>query len=103
VNAELAALEKDMASFDPADHIIIGDLNADCAYYHTPPADFSSWNWAVPDSEDTTVKASNCAYDRIIVNKGAENNYISYDIMRNVSSEQSDHYLVYSVYRTDAV
>jgi deoxyribonuclease-1 len=102
VNGDLALLEKDLGSFDPADHIIIGDLNADCAYYHTPPADFTSWNWALPDGEDTTVKTSNCAYDRIIVNKGAENNYVSYGIMRNVSGEQSDHFLVYSVYRTDA-
>jgi len=102
VKEELALLEKDLNSFDSKDHIIIGDLNADCAYYHTPPADFSSWNWAVPDSEDTTVKTSTCAYDRIILNKGAENNYLSYGIMRNVSSEQSDHYLIYSVYRTDA-
>jgi hypothetical protein len=102
VKAELAALEEDLDSFDSADHIIIGDLNADCAYYPTPPMDFTSWKWAIPDYEDTTVKETTCAYDRIILNKGAENNYISYGIMRNVSSKQSDHYLVYAVYRTDA-
>jgi endonuclease/exonuclease/phosphatase family metal-dependent hydrolase len=102
VKSELSTLEKDLGSYDSADHIIMGDLNADCAYYHTPPADFISWRWAIPDAEDTTVKSSNCAYDRIILNKGAENNYISYGIMRNVSGEQSDHYLVYADYRTDA-
>jgi hypothetical protein len=102
VNAELALLEKDINSYGLEDHVIIGDLNADCAYYRTPPADFSSWKWVIPDDEDTTVKGSTCAYDRIIINSGAENNYVSYGIMRNVSGEQSDHFLVYSVYRTDA-
>lgn len=102
VKSELGALEKDMASFDSADHIVMGDLNADCAYYRAPHSDFTGWMWAIPDDEDTTVKASNCAYDRIIINKGAENNYVSYGIMRNVSSEQSDHYLVYATYRTDS-
>ena len=102
VKAELAALEEDMGSFGSVDHLIIGDLNADCAYYKTPHTDFAGWKWVIPDGEDTTVKASDCAYDRIIINKGAENNYLSYGIMRNVSSEQSDHYLVYSIYKTDA-
>jgi len=102
VKAELALLEEDLGSFDSTDHIIIGDLNADCAYYQMPPADFTGWDWIIPDDEDTTVKASSCAYDRIIINNGAANNYISYGMMRNVSSGKSDHYLVYSVYRTDA-
>lgn len=94
VKAELSLMEKEVSMWGISDQVIIGDLNADCAYYKTPPAEFADWTWIIPDDEDTTVKSSVCAYDRIIVNKGAANNCASYNVMRNVSSQQSDHFLV---------
>jgi len=102
VKAELSNLDREIGSDQSSDRIIMGDLNADCSYYKTPPADFASWVWIIPDEEDTTVKATDCAYDRIIINRQAENNFLGYGIMRNVSAAESDHYLVYAEYGTDA-
>jgi deoxyribonuclease-1-like protein len=81
-----------------SDDIIIGDMNADCSYYHTPPANFKDWNWAIPDSEDTTVATTDCAYDRIITNEGATKHFLNYSINRDISKEQSDHYLVSAIF-----
>lgn len=79
------------------DTILIGDLNADCNYYsHT--TDFSSWLWAIPDEEDTTVGNTRCAYDRIIINKAAQNNYYNYGIDKSIPSSISDHYLIYGIF-----
>jgi len=102
VKAEMSLLEQQIDSDESSDHIIMGDLNADCSYYKTPPTDFTSWTWVIPDKEDTTVKETNCAYDRIIINKQAGNNFLSYGIMRNVTASQSDHYLAYAEYATAA-
>jgi hypothetical protein len=82
----------------PADKVVLGDLNADCSYYKTPPANFKDWNWAIPDSEDTTVAATDCAYDRIILNEGAARHFVNYSVVRDVSKSESDHYLVYGVF-----
>ncbi|XP_014746469.1 PREDICTED: LOW QUALITY PROTEIN: deoxyribonuclease-1-like 2 [Sturnus vulgaris] len=53
--------------------IFLGDFNADCSYVQ--PSDWSSirlrtsdiFKWLIPDSADTTVGKSDCAYDRIVV------------------------------------
>jgi len=78
---------------------VIGDLNADCDYYSPASAnstELDGWYWAVPDSEDTTVsKNTNCAYDRIILNDGAKSRFVEYGVDRNVTSDMSDHYLIW--------
>jgi len=79
------------------DTILIGDLNADCSYY-SRDSDFSSWLWAIPDGEDTTVGASHCAYDRIIINSPAQNNFYKAGVMKEVTPDISDHYLIYGVF-----
>jgi deoxyribonuclease-1-like protein len=84
----------------PLDKIVLGDLNADCDYYHMPPANFKDWMWAIPDNEDTTVAATNCAYDRIILNQGAAEHFMNYSIIRDVSKEESDHYLLEGMFVT---
>uniref|UniRef100_A0A8C0ZBD3 Deoxyribonuclease-1-like 2 n=1 Tax=Cyanistes caeruleus TaxID=156563 RepID=A0A8C0ZBD3_CYACU len=53
--------------------MFLGDFNADCSYVQ--PSDWSSirlrtsdiFKWLIPDSADTTVGKSDCAYDRIVV------------------------------------
>ncbi|XP_075422448.1 deoxyribonuclease-1-like isoform X2 [Ascaphus truei] len=53
--------------------IFMGDFNADCSYITATKwvnirlrtNDFFSW--LIPDSADTTVATTNCAYDRIVV------------------------------------
>nr|XP_013795412.1 PREDICTED: deoxyribonuclease-1 [Apteryx mantelli mantelli] len=53
--------------------MFLGDFNADCSYVR--PDDWSSirlrtsnvFKWLLPDSADTTVGKSDCAYDRIVV------------------------------------
>ncbi len=102
VKAELSLLDKQIGSDQSADRLIMGDLNAGCSYYKAPHSDFVSWDWVIPDSEDTTVKATYCAYDRIILNKEAVDNFISYGIYRNVTVTESDHYLINVELRTDA-
>jgi endonuclease/exonuclease/phosphatase family metal-dependent hydrolase len=79
-----------------SDAIVLGDLNADCSYYDTPPEDFTVWNWVVPDEADTTAGATDCAYDRIIVNDAAKDNFVEYGIDTSTNSDVSDHYLVWA-------
>ena len=76
--------------------IVLGDLNADCNYYdNANEPDFDSWNWIIEDNEDTTVSSTNCAYDRIIINNNGFNEYLDHGIDNSITSEQSDHYLVW--------
>lgn len=55
------------------DMLFLGDFNADCKYVkaHDWPS-IRLWSsqvfkWLIPDSADTTVGNSDCAYDRIVV------------------------------------
>nr|XP_045017669.1 deoxyribonuclease-1-like 2 isoform X1 [Jaculus jaculus] len=55
------------------DLLFLGDFNADCSYVRAQ--DWASirlrssevFKWLIPDSADTTVGNSDCAYDRIVV------------------------------------
>ncbi|XP_060028530.1 transcription factor E4F1 isoform X3 [Erinaceus europaeus] len=55
------------------DLVFLGDFNADCSYVR--PHDWAAirlrtsevFKWLIPDSADTTVGNSDCAYDRIVV------------------------------------
>lgn len=57
----------------PQDMLFLGDFNADCKYVKAH--DWVSirlrssevFKWLIPDSADTTVGNSDCAYDRIVV------------------------------------
>ena len=77
--------------------IVLGDLNADCSYYNpSVEHDFSSWNWIIKDSDDTTVSDTNCAYDRIIMDSDAYNEYQDSGIdMSGINKDLSDHYVVW--------
>ena len=76
--------------------MIIGDLNADCSYYNNEKeTEFDNWYWVIKDNHDTTTSASNCAYDRIILNNDALNQALAFGIKKDITKEQSDHYLVW--------
>lgn len=57
----------------PQDFLFLGDFNADCSYVRAqdwPAVRLRSsevFKWLIPDSADTTVGNSDCAYDRIVV------------------------------------
>lgn len=95
VNSELKYLE-DVISQD-GNVILMGDLNVDCDYYDPiVQPDFDTWNWVIPDTADTTVSSTNCAYDRIIMDTGAYSHLVNWGIDKQVSTQQSDHYLVWA-------
>ena len=81
--------ELDLMIGKPSEKVIIlGDLNADCDYYTREdhlefPAD--TWTWNIRDSEDTTVAATDCAYDRIITNFAVDGYGIDTNVTRDVS------------------
>lgn len=56
----------------PQDLLFLGDFNADCNYVRErdwPSVRLRSsevFKWLIPDSADTTVGNSDCAYDRIV-------------------------------------
>ncbi|KAM5227295.1 deoxyribonuclease-1-like 2 [Ctenodactylus gundi] len=55
------------------DMLFLGDFNADCSYVRTHDwagirlRSSEVFKWLIPDSADTTVGNSDCAYDRIVV------------------------------------
>jgi len=100
---ELSLLEEIVGNTTD-DTIIIGDLNADGSYYDEDNIEhFTDWNWVVTNDIDTTVATSDNTYDRIIINDATENNLLSFGVMDDVSSGQSDHYLVYGYFNHDQV
>lgn len=98
VAQELNNLE-DLIDNTTQDTIIIGDLNADGDNYNNGIIkNFLDWHWLITSDMDTTVAKSSNAYDRIIINNSTENNLISFGIMNDVNSSQSDHYLIYAIF-----
>jgi len=95
VQEELNYLE-DVVS-DAGNVLILGDLNADCSYYkNEEQTEFNDWNWLVKDDEDTTSSDSDCAYDRIILNGDAYEEYVRDGIYKKgITTDVSDHYLVW--------
>lgn len=61
-----------LAPRSPQDLLFLGDFNADCNYVRErdwPSVRLRSsevFKWLIPDSADTTVGNSDCAYDRIV-------------------------------------
>ena len=78
---------------------VLGDLNADCYYYNAEQEeDFAApeWKWVIQNQDDTTTSSySDCAYDRIIINQDASQEYLRYGIYMNITGETSDHYPVW--------
>jgi len=77
----------------------MGDLNADCDYYPYV-LNLDDWTWGIPSGEDTTTGKTDCAYDRIIFNKEASDNFESAGTDRNVAPGLSDHYPIFAIFDT---
>ena len=95
VPTELAALEPIVNASENT--VVLGDLNADCGYYpKNNRTHFKNWTWVIPEGADTTVHATNCAYDRILLNGNATSEFVDYGIYKTgINTTISDHYLVW--------
>jgi deoxyribonuclease-1-like protein len=84
-------------------HVIVGDFNASCSY--AKPAQLDALEirksrdltWLVGDDYDTTAGASNCAYDRIIINRAIKPRFSKWGIGDDwfKGTAVSDHYPVW--------
>ena len=100
VEQELSYLEQMISN--EGNLMVLGDLNADCKYYNPEDKGFDGWEWVITDEEDTTSSATDCAYDRIILNEDAYKEYVSHGIFKEgITKEISDHYLVWVELRID--
>ena len=101
VPQELTTLER-LIGTPSQDTILLGDLNADGdQYYNGVLHHFLDWHWVITSEMDTTVAKSSNAYDRIIINPAAENNFIRSEIMTDVTASQSDHYLISALFNSN--
>jgi len=95
---------------DETDFIMLGDMNADCSYLSGSEAESlalrnASFLWVVPDDADTTVKSTDCAYDRIILAGTAQEHYggtwgifrfdEAHSLNQSEAEDVSDHYPVW--------
>jgi endonuclease/exonuclease/phosphatase family metal-dependent hydrolase len=87
------------------DFIILGDLNADGSYFDEDGTnDLETYTWVIDNSVDTTTKATNYSYDRIILtdssdftgNCGVFRFDLEYGLDYNETIAVSDHYPVYA-------
>jgi endonuclease/exonuclease/phosphatase family metal-dependent hydrolase len=100
--------------FDEQDIILLGDLNADCSYFDetdtTPPLRGQKYTWLINNDMDTTVSASPCTYDRIIITSSLNEDYSGISTVFLFDQEYeldcepkevSDHYPVVSEFFVD--
>ncbi|XP_027715501.1 deoxyribonuclease-1 [Vombatus ursinus] len=107
-NVYLDVLQK----WDIEDILFMGDFNADCTY--VTPSHWSSirlrtdpaFQWLIPDTADTTVTSTDCAYDRIVASGTKLQNAIvpgsattfdfeaAYKLSHEMALAISDHYPV---------
>jgi endonuclease/exonuclease/phosphatase family metal-dependent hydrolase len=97
---EIDSLYDVVKGFGSEPTIILGDLNADCSYYDESQDEFSMYDWAIEDYEDTTVGKNDCTYDRILINfPYKESGVLNFQEEYNLTYEQaktiSDHYPVW--------
>src|SRR4030066_970453 len=87
----------------------IGDLNADFSSSDEDSSSLlrsSDYLWVINNSIDTTTKATNCTYDRIIITTSAITDYTgnsgvfrfdeAYNLTYDMTVAVSDHYPVYA-------
>ena len=75
---EIAALEQVIGDvkvhFEDENVMVLGDLNADCNYFNSKDKEESplrapDYYWLIDDEADTTVSATDCAYDRSVASR----------------------------------
>ena len=94
--------------------MILGDLNADCAYYDEEDTSSTlrgdGYRWLITNAMDTNLARSACAYDRIIITKETApyftgtSGVFPFDEALGLSPKEakavSDHYPVYGIFTT---
>ena len=96
---------------DEQDFIVMGDLNADGAYFDeegTSSLSGGEYYWVINDGVDTTTKSTEYTYDRIIITDSAVSDFtgdagiyrfdIEYGLSEDETTAVSDHYPVYAEY-----
>lgn len=87
--------------YEIEDVIILGNLNADCAYFNTE--ELEDFYWLIDESIDTTTTSSDCAYDRIIVSSTIEDDVLHADVYSldgfspDLIDATSSHYPIYGI------
>lgn len=75
LNRLLPVYEDSVLRNGEPDAILLGDLNADCAYLTDEDSQYilllnhPDFVWLIDDDQDTTSSSSHCAYDRIIITR----------------------------------
>jgi len=112
INGLSAVVEYAQGTYpDEADFIVMGDLNADGAYFDengTSSLSGGEYYWVIDNSVDTTTKSIEYTYDRIIItdsvvsdlsgDTGVHRYDLEYGLTVDETVAVSDHYPVYAVY-----
>ena len=99
---------------DEPNILILGDLNADCAYYNEDDrsSDLRSnkYKWLIPNAMDTNLARSACTYDRIIMTAetapyatGLADVFRfdqEFGLTKKEAKAVSDHYPVFGLFKT---
>lgn len=99
--------------YGAGDFILLGDMNADCDYLKEDD-NISLRNeefiWLIGEGADTTVKATDCAYDRIIITNQTIGEYSGFSgiflfddefgLNQSMAEAVSDHYPVWATFIT---
>ncbi len=99
---------------DDKDVIVLGDFNADGKYFSekiTTGFRDTRYQWVIPDWADTTVKATNYTYDRIVFRKAfTSEDYAGkwqvldfksrYGLTQKAAEKVSDHFPVWALFYT---
>jgi endonuclease/exonuclease/phosphatase family metal-dependent hydrolase len=106
-------LEEAKETYEEDDFILLGDMNADCNYLKKSDnvsIKAEEYIWLIGDDADTTVKSTDCAYDRIIIMNSTLEEYSGmagifrfdeeYNLNQSMSESVSDHYPVWATFIT---
>jgi len=100
----LAYFYREVEKEGEPDVIILGDLNADCDYLRESDVirlKGREYIWVVDDRADTTVGATDCAYDRFIFKEPTKEDFTGrWGIRTDVPEDVSDHRLIWAEFST---
>lgn len=98
--SEIDALER-LADRVEGRVLVLGDLNADCAYYKEKVDFDPPWVWAIKSTADTTTGATDCAYDRMIFNERFSKDVVESGVFTDgIDGIVSDHFPVWATIST---
>lgn len=89
------------------DMIVLGDFNAGCSYASDEEVNSldihgAGYKWIVPNDADTNQSdQSECAYDRIVITDGANDDYAGeWGVVKIKDKKVSDHHVVWAEFFT---